>query len=299
MAQNQSCLTPPVLLLGIAGASSSGKSTLIRHLSKYFSQDDISVFDMDGFHIHTRKEREKLNEYPEDVNANNFSQLISALKSVKMGHQVIVPTYDHRVGLFGQPMKFQPTKLTFVEGLHAGKINDFSQENLIDFSIFIYPDDQLRKEWKIKRDINERGYAYSNAVKQVSDRDAYVKKCVLPQVDTAEILLLITRGSSQKLSTFPIISPRFQEHINNLPFTGLLNCIQATPYEFGGSEYFLINLDQKDKIDHLLGESKRARIIQEYIDFQYERDSHSYSHTVEVLIVLIIMNYLAKMKEGK
>jgi uridine kinase len=180
------------MVIGIAGASCTGKSTLARHLARIFSLSDANILDMDGYHIHTRRQRLSLLEYPDDPAANDFDQLFKHLVLLKKGQYVNVPRYDHRTGEFRSPHNLGAHYVLIIEGLHAAMINELSQASLVDISIFIDPQKDLRDAWKVKRDVTIRRYPFRQAVDQIGKREPIVREVILPQRDKADIRIAIS-----------------------------------------------------------------------------------------------------------
>lgn len=179
----------PLLVAGIAGASASGKSVFLESMLGYFGSANLQHFDLDGYHLHTREERKRLNEYPDEIRANSFEKIIQDIGALKSGRATEVPRYDHKNGIFLPSVKLTPKQIICVEGLHSCLINDLAGRKIIDVGIFLYPEDELRKNWKVERDVNERGYSYSDAVEQIRMREPFAAKHVLPQVNIADIVV--------------------------------------------------------------------------------------------------------------
>lgn len=189
---------PPYIMIGVTGASGSGKTHLLKTLSKYLGYSNITHLDLDGFHIHTRQERQLLGICPEDINANDFNGILHAIKTLKVGSKISVPTYDHKTGTFCHINQLEPKPIILVEGLHAALVNEISNENLLDTTLFMNPDEDLRKGWKVQRDIHERNYTYKLVTEEIDRREEFVKKYITPQSASADILINMTKNGGVK-----------------------------------------------------------------------------------------------------
>lgn len=184
-------LRRPHLIVGVAGASCTGKSRLVAELSALIGEDSACHLDLDGYHLHDRRERRELREYPEDRRSNDLDRAVHDIEVLRSGRPVDVPTYDHSSGTHGETKRLYPRPIVFVEGLHALLLNEGRSKPLVDFGVFMKPDEDLRRGWKTQRDVLERGYTYDELVEEIRQRQPYVKKQVLPQIDEADAIAII------------------------------------------------------------------------------------------------------------
>ena len=188
------------LTLGIAGASGSGKSYLTDAICKFLRRDSYVHFDMDGYHFHNRDERNKLNEYPENPTANNFSRLVYDIQQIQNGQNISMPTYNHQTGDFGNPKYIQAKRIIIVEGLHANLINSYAGKNIINFPIFINTEENIRNTWKVSRDVLERTYQYNNVIEQIQKRKDFIEKYIYPQMLNSKIIINIYSNSKNQIT---------------------------------------------------------------------------------------------------
>ena len=103
------------------------------------------------------KEATKLKQFTHlDPKANNLHQEITTIQSLKLNQNIERSFYDHTIGDFTEPHTIYPKGLTIYEGLHPFYLE--RQRDLFDFKIFIDPEDSLMQDWKIERDVHERGH---------------------------------------------------------------------------------------------------------------------------------------------
>lgn len=261
MSLNSITNEKPVLCIGIAGASSSGKTQLRSYLCKQFSDHISETMDMDGYHCHTREERNKLLEYPEDIKANNFEDLIRDIQLLKDGQMIKMPTYDHAKGSFGESEIISPEKVIFIEGLHAGRINEIAKQTLLDFSIFTYPDENLRKSWKVKRDVTERGYTYFEAIKQITEREIHLNTHIFPQMYSAEIIYTTNLGGNGKLENNTLFSPEFLDKLESTLPIEIINCFSRVETIFYKREFHKIKIDRNKDLTEYTKQAVREKIL--------------------------------------
>jgi uridine kinase len=186
-----------LLTIGIAGASGSGKSYLLDHLLACLNTKRVTHFDLDGYHRHGREERRRLHEYPDELKSNDLARAAADLAELIMGRTIAMPTYNHSTGTFGPRVLVKSKPIVFVEGLHSAMINRYSRAKLVDICVFLYPDDELRRRWKAKRDINDRGYSSQAARDEIVSREPFVVTCILPQTAYADIVIHVAEDGSR------------------------------------------------------------------------------------------------------
>ncbi len=194
--------------------------------------------DLDGYHLYTRKQRQKRGIYPEDLQANNIQQIIQDLIAIREGHTVQVPTYNHIRGDFGPQVLCQPAPIVLVEGLHAARIDDLalrwqlSPQHLLDLTLFVFPEENIRKAWKVYRDVLERNYTYEEVVEEIAKRQPSVQREIFPQLCLADMVLRIERDRLGRLKHFLLLSLNFYNKFPGIKkFTNTFFQIEPFYYE--------------------------------------------------------------------
>ena len=177
-----------VVLVGIAGDSGSGKTTFARGIEDLFGGDIVRRMTLDDYHIYDREAREKLGITPLNPEANDLKLAETHLKMIKSGRAVEKPTYDHSTGTFGEWELFEPAPIVIVEGLHT--FYDGLRE-LMDFKIFVDPARIVKRKWKIKRDVMERGYDRDKVVEEIIRREPDYKRYIDFQKVYADVVVKI------------------------------------------------------------------------------------------------------------
>lgn len=287
----------PNLVIAIAGASSSGKTMLLNNLLNLLDRERTTHIDMDGYHLYTRVEREMLNKYPEELSCNNFDQIVQHIQALKGGIPINMPVYLHESGSFGKPVLRYPHNVIFVEGLHACMLNEIARQDLIDYSIFIQPSDDLRKAWKVRRDVTERMYLYREALEQIARREYFVDKYISPQAAKSDVLFLIERVPQEYyLKHRILVTCNLQEHLFQI-FSSLhvKSCFQITK-QFYNERPFL-EVVAHCKCSTLLP-ILRLSPISELVRYPQEvcvvEKPYSYKNAIQSLVILILLLYREK-----
>ncbi|WP_457550190.1 phosphoribulokinase [Archaeoglobus sp.] len=183
-----------VFIIGIAGDSGSGKTTFANGIKRMFGEDIVSHITLDDYHVYDREMRERLGITPLYPSANNLKLVETHLYMLKKGERIKKPTYDHKTGTFGEWEDFEPTPIVIVEGLHTlyDGIRDY-----IDFKIFVDPARYIKRLWKIRRDVEERGYNREKVIEEIIRREPDYKRYIDFQKIYADIVIKILPSSIQ------------------------------------------------------------------------------------------------------
>lgn len=174
-------------LIAIAGDSGSGKSTLLKSLYQIFGSSSITTLEGDGEHKWERgdinwKETTHLNP-----KANFLHQQLSHLINLKKGIVTERSDYNHETGKFDKLKRVIPKDFVIIAGLHPFYLKG-AREN-IDFKVFLNAEESLRKNWKVSRDIDERGHKEVDILKQMQARAEDSQKYIQPQKDFADLII--------------------------------------------------------------------------------------------------------------
>ncbi len=154
------------VIIGIAGGTGSGKSTIADAIQKEVKQD-ITIITQDSYYKSyvsmSLKERSKINyDHPQSLDNKLF---INHIRSLKKGVPINMPTYNFETHLRTEnkiPQK--PTKIIIIEGIllfENPKIRE-----LLDIKIFVDTDPDIRILRRIERDIKERGRNLESIIDQ-------------------------------------------------------------------------------------------------------------------------------------
>lgn len=155
-----------VIVIGIAGGTGSGKSTLINKIKNEFN-DDITVISHDSYYKENSEmpfeEREKLNyDHP---NSFDTDMMIEHIKQLKQWKSVWCPIYDFTIhNRIEERIALKPTKVVVVEGILIFENKDLL--DLLDIKVFVDTDADVRIIRRILRDVKERERSLESVVAQ-------------------------------------------------------------------------------------------------------------------------------------
>ena len=154
------------MIIGIAGGTGSGKTTLTKRLKDTFG-DDVSVIYHDNYYkAHpgtTYEERAALNyDHPD---AFETDLLVADLKKLCAGEVIHCPVYDYTIhNRSDQTVEIKPTKVVVVEGILI--FENKALRELMDIKLFVDTDADVRILRRILRDVKERGRSLESVIDQ-------------------------------------------------------------------------------------------------------------------------------------
>lgn len=202
-----------VMVIGIAGGTGSGKTTITKKLVQRFS-GDVSVINHDNYykahHDMPYEQRCKLNyDHPD---AFDTDLLISDLKKLKAGQSVVCPVYDYSIhDRSTKTILIKPAKVIIVEGILIFAEKALCDE--IDIKIFVDADADVRILRRITRDVRDRGRSLESVVNQyLTTVKPMHEQFVEPSKRNADII--IPEGG-HNIVAFDMVVERVKAHINN------------------------------------------------------------------------------------
>ena len=147
-----------MLVIGIAGGTGSGKSTVVRKIIESLPQDEVAVMPQDSYYKDNRhiplEERLKMN-YDEPASIE-WTLLTKQLGELKEGRTVNMPTYDFiTCSRMKETVTVNPKEVVVVEGILV--LTDKSLRDMMDVKVFVDADADERLIRVIYRDCIERG----------------------------------------------------------------------------------------------------------------------------------------------
>jgi len=174
-------------VIAIAGDSGSGKTTFCQLIRPFFLFDKVLEFETDRYHKWERGHEHWKHMSHLNPDANYLEKLEEDTFKLKLGNSVISVDYDHSTGKFTAPQTVEPKENVLLCGLHT--MYSKNLRDLLDLKIYIDTSDELKTQWKLQRDVHERGYnkevVLSNIQSRRSDYEAYIS----PQKSHADIVV--------------------------------------------------------------------------------------------------------------
>ncbi len=155
-----------IMIIGIAGGTGSGKTTLTEQIRKRFG-DDVTVIYHDNYYRlqvgKTYDQRSKVNyDHPD---AFETPLIIKHLKALKAGNSIESPIYDYtQHNRSEQNQVIQPSKVIIVEGILIFAEKEL--RDMMDIKIFVDTDADVRILRRIQRDVEERARTLQSVIQQ-------------------------------------------------------------------------------------------------------------------------------------
>jgi len=147
-----------MIVIGIAGGTGSGKTTVVNEIAKNFKDKDIAIIPQDAYYRDSShlpmEERQKINfDHPDSI---EFELLVKHIKKLKKGESIEQPSYSYLTCTrSNETQTIHPKKVIIVEGILC--LTQLDLRNLMDIKVFVDCEADLRLSRVIMRDIHERG----------------------------------------------------------------------------------------------------------------------------------------------
>lgn len=155
------------LVIGIAGGSGSGKTTVAQEILKRVGIDKIVYLQQDSYYKDLtgldRAQRDEVNfDHPNSLETELLIQHIASLRDLK---PVQVPIYDFATdSRTGETFTVEPRNVILVEGILI--FVDPNLRRMFDVRIFVDTDSDVRFIRRLTRDITERGRSTESVIHQ-------------------------------------------------------------------------------------------------------------------------------------
>ena len=199
------------LVIGIAGGTGSGKTTLMNNIVARFG-GAVTVLSHDNYYKRrdelTLEQRQKIN-YDEPA-ALDTSLMVYHLEQLRAGHSIDCPVYDFTLhNRSDETIHIEPNRVIIVEGIMI--FENQPLRDLMDIKIFVDTDADVRLCRRIKRDVNKRGRSLESVLEQYQTTVKPMhEKYVEPSKRFAHIL--VPEGG-KNLVALDMIMGRIERHI--------------------------------------------------------------------------------------
>jgi len=202
-----------MLIVGIAGGTGSGKTTVVRKIVSRFPRDHVAVIPQDSYyrdnsHLPLEKRQQINFDHPSSL---EFSLLASHIKKLKNGDTIEQPVYSYiTCTRSDKTIKVKPADVVILEGILI--LADAGLRKLIDIKVFVDADPDDRLSRVIVRDINERG----RSVEQVLERyEKTVKPMHLQFIEPTKRYadIIIPQGGNNRVA-IDILTSIIEKNLN-------------------------------------------------------------------------------------
>lgn len=184
-------------VVGIAGDSGTGKDTLVASIQGLFGKHSVACVSGDNYHLWERGQpiwQVMTHLHPR---ANELAQLANDVQALTNGATIQSPQYDHATGKLGAPSALASNDFIVVSGLHALSLPLL--RSLYELKVFLDMDEGLRRELKLKRDVEQRGRSREEVQQQIERRETDAQQFIRPQAEWADLVLSVRPGEAGEL----------------------------------------------------------------------------------------------------
>lgn len=201
-----------MLIIGIAGGSGSGKSTVVKKVTKLLPKDSVVVIPQDAYyrdngHL-SAEERAKINfDHPSSI---EFNLLIKHLDQLREGNSVEMPIYSYLTcARASETIAIQPMPVVIVEGILI--LTNPRMRERMDIKVFVDADADDRLMRVIRRDIEERGRSF---IQVLDHYEKFVKPMHLLFIEPSKRYadIIVPLGGTNKVA-IDILSSRIIQQL--------------------------------------------------------------------------------------
>jgi phosphoribulokinase len=175
------------VMIAIAGDSAAGKTTLTDGLVNALGAERVTAICVDDYHRYDRLERKALPFTALHPDCNHIGIMEQHLQLLATGQPVLKPVYDHTTGRLVRPELIEPRDFVIVEGLLP--LYTKLARACFDISIYLNPPEEIRRQWKVDRDTQERGYSVDAVLRELDVRESESAQFIRPQAAFADIVV--------------------------------------------------------------------------------------------------------------
>ena len=202
------------LVIGIAGGTGSGKTTLMKHIVEHFG-DVVTVVSHDNYYKcrdDLSYEERCLINYDEPA-AFDTDLMVEHLAQLRQGNPIDCPVYDFTVhNRSSETLRIVPRQVIIVEGILI--FADEALRELMDIRIFVDTDADVRLCRRIKRDVTKRGRSLESVLTQYQTTVKPMhEKYVEPSKRFANI---VVPEGGKNVVALDMILGRIQRHLDEI-----------------------------------------------------------------------------------
>ncbi len=202
-----------MLIIGIAGGSGSGKTTVVKKIMKSLPKDSVSIISQDSYYKDnghkSAEQRAEINfDHPSSI---EFNLLIKHLELLKEGHSIEMPIYSYLTcARAKETITITPKKVIIVEGILI--LSSPRMRDRMDIKVFVDADGDDRLMRIIYRDLEERGRSFHQVLEHY---EHYVKPMHLQFIEPTKRYadIIVPQGGKNQVA-IDILSSRIKMNLN-------------------------------------------------------------------------------------
>jgi uridine kinase len=185
------------ICIGVAGDSASGKDTFADAVAQLLGPEAVTILSGDNYHFWDREKPAWQVVTHLNPMANDLSRYSKDLSALIAGDDVELQQYDHRTGQSSGLSLIRAKQIIVGQGLHALYLPEM--RSLYDLKIYLDIEEGIRRRFKIKRDVHERGHSVDEVLAVFERRESDAIDFVRPQADYADVVFSIRNDNFEAL----------------------------------------------------------------------------------------------------
>lgn len=173
-------------VIGIAGDSGSGKDTFADAMTGLFGQHSVVTLSGDDYHLWDRQK--PMWQVMTHLNpmANDLEGFGNDLVALADGNGILSRSYDHSTGKMSRQFRMKSNDFIIASGLHALYFPIL--RDCYNLKIFLDIDEGLRRHFKMKRDVGQRGHSPQSVAASFDKRESDSERFIRPQAAHADLI---------------------------------------------------------------------------------------------------------------
>lgn len=199
------------MIIGIAGGTGSGKTTITKRILETFGEDVSVVYHDNYYKYHPNTTYEERAAYNYDhPDAFETDRMVADLMELKAGKAIQCPVYDYTIhNRSDQTVEVKPTKVVVVEGILI--FENKALRDLMDIRIFVDTDADVRILRRIVRDMKKRERSLDSIISQyLTTVKPMHEQFVQPSRQFADIVVL---EGGHNMVALEMIIQRIRSHV--------------------------------------------------------------------------------------
>ncbi|WP_320113457.1 uridine kinase [Draconibacterium orientale] len=189
-----------MLVIGIAGGTGSGKTTVVKKIREKFYDNEVAILSHDSYyydnsHLSLEERRQKNFDHPDSI---EFDLMIDHVKKLKQGLSIKEPVYSFISCTRQEETNIvEPKQVLIIEGILC--LTNAELRNLMDIKVYVDCDSDVRLTRVIQRDIQERGRDVEQVLKRYKQtvRPSHIQ-FIEPTKRYADII--VPQGGNNKIA---------------------------------------------------------------------------------------------------
>jgi phosphoribulokinase len=147
----------------------------------------VTHIGTDDYHKYDRSERAEHGITPLNPDCNFIDIISQHVHHLRNGEPILKPVYQHHDGTFGRPEYVVPKRFVVIEGLLGYHTDELT--SAYDVRVYLAPPEDLRRQWKLKRDSTKRGYTEEQVFEELDKREPDSAAFIRPQEHKADLVV--------------------------------------------------------------------------------------------------------------